>query len=101
MNQGDITGCGVCCETELEMCSLLWAANWEIWAGVLQALVTQAVTSASSCLGRDSNSTQQADPREGDAGERQGQTQHAGRWGHEPNEDNKRSLYEEQIYTIP
>lgn len=101
MNQGDITGCGVCCETELKMCSLLWATKWEIWADVLQALVTQAVTSSSSCLGRDNNSTQQADPRERDAGEMEGQTQHAGRWGHEPNKDNRRSLYVEQIYTMP
>lgn len=31
----------------------------------------------------------------------EGQTQHAGRWGQEPNKDNKRPPYEEQIYTIP
>lgn len=43
-------GCGVGCETELKMCSLFWAAKWEIWADVLQALVAQAVTSSSSQL---------------------------------------------------
>lgn len=80
MNQGDITGCGVCCETELKMCSLLWATMWEIGIDLLQALVPQAVTSSSSqlppsCLGRDNSSTQQAAPREKDAGEMEGQTQ--------------------------
>lgn len=80
MNQGDITGCGVCCETELKICSLLWATMWEIGIDLLQALVPQAVTSSSSqlppsCLGRDNSSTQQAAPREKDAGEMEGQTQ--------------------------
>lgn len=106
MNQGDITGCSVCCETELKMCSLLWAAKWEIWADVLQALLPQVVTSASSqlpsCPSRDNNSTQQAGPRDRDAGEMEGQTTTCWeRGGHEPNKENKTSSHEEQIYTMP
>lgn len=107
---GDSTGCGGYCETELKICSLLWVTRWKI---CVNALVPWAAAPSSSSFPLPAKEvtakhTQQVHPAAGDtadlrAGEMEGQrcNVHAGRKGLELTEENSRSLYREQTWTIP
>lgn len=104
MNRGDMTDCGVWDRIKDVLFALgnkVGDLGWCITNSCATGSDFFLLPAAFSCLGRDSNSTQQADPRERDAGEIEGQTQHAGRGRLEPNKNNKRSPYEEQISTMP
>lgn len=68
VNQGDITGCGGYCGTELKMCSLLQVTTWKICVNALQALVPRAVTP--SCQEVTAKCTQDADCPERDAADK-------------------------------